>query len=180
VNKKELLVPFLVIGLTVLFVGICVAVFLSNGKSKKWISRKMKIGGLLLTLTAVSCNGGNGEGVVTCYAQAMVNDFELDEAKTYDSAEVKLYSQNVMNGKIYSIQGKDFSFALIDENNKKAQFGSLIITDGKVDQTNEDFQLVLDKTLRPGNYSLNFYATRIEAQDSSYAQRTYHLVIKIE
>ena len=64
-NKKEIVIPLMVIGLTLLFAGICVAVFLTNGKSKKWVARKMKIGGMLLTLTAASCNGGGsgGDGV---------------------------------------------------------------------------------------------------------------------
>ncbi len=56
-TKKEIILPITVLGLTLLFACICVAVFLTNGKSAKWVSRKMKIGGLLLSLTAIVQTG---------------------------------------------------------------------------------------------------------------------------
>lgn len=176
-NKKEIIVPLLVIGLTFLFAGICVVVFLSNGKSKKWIARKMKIGGLLLSLTAVSCNGGSGGGVETCYVQAMINDFELD-AYIGQAVEVNLDSSNVITGKIYEINGDKFSFSVFDKNESELQTGNILITDGNIDNNIENIHFKLNKELKPGNYYLKLYDVPIEVQKDSHPVRDYNLKIK--
>lgn len=178
-NKRELILPILVIGLAILFATTCVAVVLSNGKSKKWLARKMKLGALLLTLTAASCNGGNDDDMVTCYVEPMANDFEIENV-TNDTVNVKLYSKNVLEGTIYNIQGENFSYALFDSENKNASTGRIMISDGKIDKNRESFNLPLDKTLRPGYYTLKLYSSGIDGQDADYPQRTYVLDIKIE
>jgi len=58
-NKKEFLIPFIFIGLSSAFLFISAMVYFSDGKSKKWVARKMKIGGLLLTLSFFSCGNSN-------------------------------------------------------------------------------------------------------------------------
>jgi hypothetical protein len=63
-NKKNTLFIFLVfIGIAFAFVSFMV--FICDGKSKRWILYKMKIGGLLLTITAVSAGCRVRQG--TCY-----------------------------------------------------------------------------------------------------------------
>jgi hypothetical protein len=56
-SKKELIFPFLAIGFVIAFITISTLVFLSQGKSKKWIALKMKTGALLLGLTATVNTG---------------------------------------------------------------------------------------------------------------------------
>jgi len=175
-TKKEILVPLLVVGLTILFAGVCIAVFFSNGKSKKWVARKMKIGGLLLTLTAASCNGG---GEVMCYETVAPNSMWI-EGTRLDSIEISLDTNNVLNGQISSLDGTDFSFRVSDTNKTVMQRGNLLPSDGKFDQFNEAFKIELDKNLQPGTYLLNLYAADISAQDSAYAQNQLNLVIKSE
>ncbi|MDF1550453.1 MAG: hypothetical protein P1P88_21710 [Bacteroidales bacterium] len=176
-NKKEIVVPLLVIGLTILFAGICAAVFLSNGKSKKWISRKMKIGGLLLTLTAASCNGGGGE--VMCYETVATNSIWI-EGTGQNGIEIKLDTSNVLSGQISGLDGTDFSFKISDSENKPLQRGNLIPNDGKFDQFYEAFKIELDKNLQPGNYLLDIFAAKIAAQDTVLAQNHLNLSIKNE
>ncbi len=82
-TKKEIILPITVLGLTLLFAGICVAVFLTNGKSAKWVSRKMKIGGLLLSLTAIVQTG--------CHRNTLCYKF-ADPIPSITDAEFKLTS----------------------------------------------------------------------------------------
>ena len=95
-DKKEILSPILIAGLSLVFIFISFAVFITNGKSKKWVARKMKIGGILLTLTAASCNGG---GEVTCYDVAETNSMWINNT-TANGIELKLDTGNILNGSI--------------------------------------------------------------------------------
>ena len=128
-NKKEILVPIMVVGLTILFASICVAVFLSNGKSKKWVARKMKIGGLLLTLTAASCNGG---GEVMCYEMVATNNIWM-ENQGEKGIEIMLDTGNVLTGHLNGAQDSIYSFKVTNESNQVLQKGELIAKDGKFD-----------------------------------------------
>ncbi len=82
--KEELIAPFLLIGLGLAFSIVCFAVFLTNGKSKKWIARKMKIGGLLLTISLFSCSENRNQAVLitSCYdivnSSPEVYEIEID------------------------------------------------------------------------------------------------------
>jgi len=167
----------MVIGLTVLFAGICVVVFLSKSKSKKWVARKMKIGGLLLTLTAASCNGGGGE--VMCY-ETVANNYIWLENQGENGIELKLDTGNVLNGHIIGAQDSAYSYRVMDESEKIVRFGELIPNDGKFDQSDESFKIELDKNLSPGNYSLDLFPASTEMQDSSYIASHINLIIKGE
>ncbi len=78
-SKNEAITPFLIAGLSVLFATICLMVFLTNGKSAKWVSRKIKIGGLLLGLTAIVQTGCGTNQL--CYKFAEPPPPEIKEAK---------------------------------------------------------------------------------------------------
>ncbi len=176
-NKKEIIVPFIVFGLTAIFAGICLAVFLTNGKSKKWIARKMKIGGLLLSLTAVACNNGNEE--VMCYDTVQTNSMWM-HANSANGIELMLDTNNVLTGTVYEYFESNLSFAVIDHAKNKIQTGDLIPLDGKLDQYEENFKIELDKNLKAGDYSLNLYVTDVNGQDSIQAQNFIKLIIKDE
>ncbi len=179
-NKKEIIVPALVVGLSVLFAVICLAVFLSNGKSKKWIARKMRIGGLLLTLTAVSCSGPNvDEEVIMCYEPAPINSMWM-HAGTQNGIEIKLDTNNVLIGSISEFDGSKLSFSVIDQNENKIQTGSLQVLEKVLVQGSESFRIELDKTMKAGDYSLNLFVTDIGGQDTVSPQNYSKLVIKDE
>jgi hypothetical protein len=175
-NKKEILVPFIVLALTLLFLGVCVIAFLANGKSKKWIARKMKIGGLLLTLTAVSCNGGGGE--VTCYDVAETNAMWINNT-SQNGIEVKLDTGNILNGTISTVEGKDFSFLISDSSGTKFQKGQIVLIKDTTGYS-ENFKIELAKNLKPGKYKLMLYASKAERQDSVGFKRNFNLMIKNE
>jgi hypothetical protein len=177
-NKKEILVPFIVIGLSALFAGICIGVFLTKGKSKKWIARKMKIGGLLLTLTAASCNGGGG-GVETCYTEPEPNYFRM-RVDSNNTIEINPDTSNVLSGQISQIEGTEFSFALLNEEQKRVQTGMILPKDGKFDAGEEDFKLELDAALTPGKYFLDLYDDALEVQGDRNPKRRVNITIKEE
>jgi hypothetical protein len=60
--KKEFVVPLAVVGLTIAFGVVCALVYFSRGK--KFISWKMKIGGMLLLMTSTAHGQGYED---TCY-----------------------------------------------------------------------------------------------------------------
>ncbi len=174
-NKKETFVPFLVIGLSMLFAFISIAVFLTNGKSKKWIARKMKIGGLLLTLTAASCNWGGGR--VTCYDVAEINAMWINNTSA-NGIELNLDTGNVLNGTISSIQGKDFSFSVSDSLGRKYQKGSILFD--SLTNFTENFKIALDKSLKPGKYTIKLFTTSQAGQDTIQPKREFDLIVKSE
>src|SRR5512137_794435 len=110
-TKKEYLVTIAIIALTAVFALVPVMVYLSNGKSKKWIARKMKIGGLLLTLTAVSCNSGRQ---ATCYDTEALNFMSLKNAME-NKLEINLDTGNILLGHILGRRSNEFSFSIADK-----------------------------------------------------------------
>jgi len=174
-NKKELFIPFLAIGLGLVFAFVSFAVIISNGKSKKWIARKMKIGGLLLTLTAASCNGG---GEVMCYETAEINSMWMNPT-TQNGIEIKLDTGNILNGSISTIEGKDFSFQVSDSSGTQFQKGNIIFEKDSLSYS-ENFKIELDKNLKPGKYLLKLYTAKPENQDTIEPNRDYGLIIKNE
>ncbi|NJO88518.1 MAG: hypothetical protein HC831_05795 [Chloroflexia bacterium] len=141
-DKKGLIAPVSIIVLGFAFAMVCLGVFLTKGKSAKWINRKMKIGALLLTISVWSCNSSKDEdnGIVTCYVAYIENNVVLD-AYTGDVLKIRLDTANVLNGYIYGVTESDFSFVIIDEHEVKVQQGILNPTDGHFDNTTEDLIL---------------------------------------
>lgn len=174
-NKKEALIPISFILLSSLFIFISVMVFLTKGKSSKWIARKMKIGGILLTITAASCNGGNEEP--TCYVQVAPNSINLD-IYAGDTIAIDLDTNNILKGTIYEVNIEEFSFALINQNQEKVQTGMLNAEDGQFNSGNEDFSIELDKELAKDDYDLQFFETNIENQKDNTFQNSYKIQIK--
>jgi hypothetical protein len=176
-NKKEIIIPFVAIGLVLAFVVVSLAVFTSNGKSKKWVARKMRIGALLLTLNAFT-PGMAQEIEVTCYEPApsiimalQNNESSLSFGKNSDK-KVKSYIENGI--------GKDYSFCLVDEKNNKIQTGTITALDGEFNSYKENFEVLLDKNLKHGRYYLLFYSSLINDQNLSVVFNRIQIDIKDE
>ena len=83
----------------VAFLAVSLWVFLSNGRSAKAVRAKYKMGGILLTASAMmsvgACKGVTPpvvtcyEPVVTCYDAAMPNNYVVVEAKADGSHMIK-------------------------------------------------------------------------------------------
>jgi hypothetical protein len=69
--KKELFFPVFAAILGIVFILICIAVWLNKGKNPALLRRKLRIGALILSLTAVaSCSSPQ----VSCYELPPVKD----------------------------------------------------------------------------------------------------------
>jgi len=171
-DKKELSVLIVFIGLTVLFSVAAAALYFTRGKSKFWTAKKMKLGALLLTITAAttvpSCNGGT----TTCYDAAVLeNEIRLD----LSGNEVDLKSAYEIRGKIEYRTSGTFSYLLENDSIKEIKIiGQLIPVDGTFNDSTEAFKIPLDKGLTVGNYTLSFYDTTVNEQSNSLAD--YKLV----
>ena len=159
-NKKELLIPFIAFGLTLAFAFVSFAVILSNGGSKKWIARKMRLGGLLLTLSYVSC-GNNHFG----------DDEQFDQFRTcYDIAfgnnkiEIEKDTNNVIYGSIGRISDEDLSFSIVDERNKIRQKENILTMTYMPDPYSKEFAIEINKNLGTGRYQFNLYNCKTEEQ----------------
>jgi len=174
-NKKELITPFAIAALSLIFVAVCFMVFVSGGKSKKWIAHKMKIGGILLSLSAIS----TGTGCITCYDMPEPLEITINGSNGYD-IEIDLDTGNVISGTLYMKNMKDFSFNITDFDELEKQSGQLISSDGEFGQQTELFTLELDKTLAAGNYSLKIFDCKADLQENTYPFKQFYLKIKNE
>lgn len=174
-TKKDLIAPFLLAGIGLAFVFVSFMVRLSNGKSAKWVARKMKIGAILLSLSAtVSCD----RIITSCYDMpAPPNSMWINEA-IGDIIEIQPDTGNVLNGFIDNRESNSFSFSVIDSNEFKVQNGAINAADGLYDSYYENFIIELDTTLIPGNYSLNLYDVNTPNQADEVPKHQYHLLIK--
>lgn len=175
-NKKEIIASFLIIGLTLAFAIICLFVYLSKGKSEKWLARKMKIGGLILTISVASCNGSVEH---TCYETVAVNHVWFQNVGA-NGLEINLDSGNIISGQISGVQDSIYSFRILDEKNNIVQKELLRPDSGTFDMFNESFKIELNKSLTNGEYTVNFYNNSIEKQDSNHLIRQLTFNVKDE
>jgi hypothetical protein len=174
-NKKELITPFLVAALSLLFVAICFMVFISGGKSKKWVSRKIKIGGILLSLSAIS----SGTGCISCYDAPSPDYINFIGSDNY-SVNIDLDTGNVLSGTIRYPDSKIFSFSISDTTAQQKQTGSLIPIDGAFGSPSETFRLEIDNNLQEGNYQLSIYSCVAEEQNTKHPLQNFTLSVKNE
>jgi hypothetical protein len=178
-NKKEYLIPFLFIGLSLTFLVVSGMVYLSNGKSKKWVARKMKIGGLLLALSAFQNMSFSQEIQPTCYKVAPDNDMRIN-GFTQEGLKIDLSKTNIILGYVAQRQSDELSFCVADSSGQIFQKGSILPVDGKFDQTRQDFKIELDQNLKDGKYILMLFAISVNQQDLKKHYLQYNLIIKHE
>ncbi len=166
-DKKELSMLIAFICLTVLFSVAAAALYLSRGQSKFWTAKKMKLGALLLTITAATtiqaCK--DGEEQTTCYEQAQLTDgITLHTDQPY----IDLNTTDTISGTITYRSSKTYSFLLKNDSLQNIiQKGNLLPIDGAYNDSIEDFIIKLDKSLVPGRYSLSIFNTGVDEQESS-------------
>ena len=173
-NKRDLITPVLIIGLSLIFIVITLGVFLSNGKSRFWISKKIKIGSLLLSLTTVTY-----QSCTNCYDPAMPNYFELDNVDYSNVIEIDITANNKLTGLLHDRNGVDFSFNLTDTlNTDTVQVGDITAADGKFDSNTEEIVIELDTILQTNKYILNLYQEKQSNQ--THPTSSYLLDLKNE
>ena len=135
----------------------------------------MKIGGLLFTVTASSC----GSSEVKCYDTAPFNYMTMRNAGE-KGIEINIDTNNLLIGKISGVNGKEFSFSIIDKSGKPVQKDFVLPVDSAFDTEYEDFKILIDKNIREGKYQLKLFASAPKSQDTIQPQNEFKLIIKHE
>lgn len=153
-NIKTVSVPILIIGLSIAFAIVVVGEYMTRGKSKFWISKKMLIGSILLSLTSVV----NQSCITSCYDPAQPNQIVLDSTDYSSTIIININEKTKLTGIIYDRESKEFSFNVTNLlKTDTFQVGNIIPSDGKFDENTEDFYIELSKDLPANEYILNLY-----------------------
>ncbi len=172
-NKKDVLLPFLFIGLSLAFLFFSGMVYLSKRKPGRWISGKMKTGALLLSLTALTTTGCRPK--VMCYDVA-ASDVIRIEGAPYGQLELKLSQNPEIKGTINYRTLAVFSYRLMDSHAKQTILAKEIVPeDGKFDNQTEIFSIKIDPSLKPGNFRLFIYNNDLSKQDENH----YNIELKL-
>jgi len=169
-TKKEILFPFLFVILSITFVLVCVMHYFSHGKSKKWVARKMRIGGLLLSLTTAGAALGQNQHP-TCYDMAVVESNII----TIEPENNNFTYQKEIKGNIQYRQGSKFSYCIMDPQSKMVYQANLDAVDGQFDTNNENFVIKLPEKLAPGIYDLIFYNDNKENQKPEFEKNRFKI-----
>lgn len=166
--KDDFIIYGALAGLVIAFLIVSAIVFITNGSSAKFISRKLKLGALILTLTASISTGCKGPlnpenpegpgGGITCYDVAMVDDMIINNYSHSEAGwPLNLKESNQMSGKIMYRQNDAYSFRLTDANEKVYQIAPINALDGDYDESTEEFRIALNKNINSGLYYLECF-----------------------
>jgi len=173
-NKKETIIPLAFVALSLLFVVVSAMVYLSGGKSKKWVAKKMRIGGLLLTLTAAQNLVSAQE--IRCYLPA--TEYSID---FYGSIKpeiiINLEKEFTIKGRFHSKKTSKLSFTIKDQNGFIVQNANALAVDGIFNEKTEDFLAYLNPDLHDGLYILEFFP--FDKRDSK-SSKYYRAIMKIK
>jgi len=155
-NKKDLLAPIAIISLSIVFAIICIAVFFTKGKSDFWISKKFKIGALLLSFTTlIAC-----KPLVMCYDVASTECYFSVDDEYYKEGNyfIDLKVNDTLKGTVYYVENEnsEFEYNIADTSNNVVQQGKIIAEDGIFDSINERYFFKISDEILTGNYSLTF------------------------
>lgn len=175
-DKKSIIAPLLIIGLSIAFIGICFMVYLSKGKSKKWVARKMKIGAMVLSLSTISV-----VPQACCYkpAQGPYCRIEFDSKfETQNKVELQIDTENKLTGILMYSYTDKYSFSVQDTNSIIYQKGLIKPEDGDFDNSNENIFLTIDQNIKKGEYIISFFDTDSSNIEQFYPFESKKLFIK--
>lgn len=176
-QKNEYLVPVGIVLLSIVFSVVCFMVFISKGKSAYWISRKMRVGGLLLTLTALmnlnhSCDRDKKNApMVNCYDVMPEMYISLEKDTVY------MNNSNLITGSVYGYSDNTFSYNITDTSSTiSLQKGLLVAKDGQFNGDTEAFEIALDSSLKTGRYVMKVFSSPVEDQISPIDVHYFEIV----
>lgn len=173
-TKKELITPIAIILLSVVFAIICIAVFLTKGKSSFWISKKFRIGAMLLTFTSVmAC-----KPTVTCY-EPMPSDWITLDSINWETSELNIDSSEneKITGKISGATDSVYSYNFADTIGNVLVKNNLQIKDGTFDEFDEEFEILETNSLNTGLYVLQFYKKNKDNQNDTNFVNSFNVRI---
>ena len=159
-NKRDLLVPFVVAGVAIAFVAVCALVIVTRNHPK-WVQRKLKVGALLLSLTAVaSC----GDETVTCYVQPPSNVLEVEDQSAGETIPVDLATDDNLDATVAWRDGESFSYRITAPDGTELARGDLDAADGAFDENDEEFVIPLPTSMVAGSNTLEMFDVAADQQ----------------
>jgi hypothetical protein len=176
--SNKILSPFAAIAL--IFVAIAFAVtifgvFVTKGKSEFWIDKKLKLGGIVLTLISiVSCTSSGIGCHTTCYEvarepeQVSCYDVPCSDVLNLEQDSIEISKTQELKGNIYDCTKEKYSFALIkDQDTVQSGEIKFLQEDSSKTSTNS-FLIMLDKKISEGDYVMIIYDENPKNVISSY------------
>lgn len=173
-NKKEIISPILIIGISALFAFICFMIFMNKGKSEKWIARKIMVGGILLSLTASinSCKIKH-----TCYVAPAEKGIEISGLNSNN--ELIINNNRILNGKLIDWQSQYATFIVLNDKSGVVQKGIINPKDGKLDSVLEEVKFSISNDIASGSYNLMIYDTEQSKTNKDYYIHKFKLIVEL-
>ncbi|MCX6152833.1 MAG: hypothetical protein NT007_01600 [Candidatus Kapabacteria bacterium] len=170
---KDIYTPIVLIAAGAAFIFILILVFLTNGRSRKLIASKLRIGAFLLSFgwLVTSCS------TPTCYAPAEPeNSIRILPKKGNSSNELYNYlSGDTLSGYIHEPTFYFYSFQLVDSASKQIkQAGELIIDSTLYHE--KMFHFILGSNLTQGTFEINYFgedSLKSKKIELNWIQRIY-------
>ena len=184
-KKPVLLFVLAVVGL--IFFAVSALVWLTRGRSARWIALKLRYGALLLTLSALlqSCvdpllpasEDWNSE--ITCYfagpSQNTKSSIVLENVNNGAITLPLSRRRKIIRGGLQNSTIKNFSYRIENQKYEVFQKGNIFPLDGKFGEEMESFEIKVNSPIPSGDYILRFYFT--DADHQEWAQ--YFIQLKI-
>jgi len=152
-ETKRILSPILLIGLFSAFAIVCLIVYLQRGKREKWISRKMKLGAAIITITGITTGC---PPIATCYVPAYTDGFVFDQSDSSENYWIvaDLPNDSILTGVVHSPTSDGYTFKINTFDSITVQEGDFVALDGDFDESVDSFRMQLDTKLEDGVYDL--------------------------
>ena len=169
---SRILAVFAIVFVGIAFGLVAVVVFLTRGRSEFWVDKKLKVGGMLLTLSSI-IGGASGCGVFqpTCYDTARPPDTGEPEVTCYDVAyEPYSFSiSKISNTPTLTITGEKRGedgkfFYKITPKDSEVEFAKGAI---ELDTTGK-FTIATGKKATPGSYELHLTEGALYGDNCQY------------
>ncbi len=170
--KKDFFSFGYLILLSVTFLIISFLVYLTRGQNSKLLGHKLRLGALIIALTAtISCSPSQPR----YYEQVAVNHFEIKSSRETPSTPViETDKDKNIKGAINGPTVDTFSYLIYDWNKKVIQSGDIKPSDGKFNSAYEKFEIELKDVLPSGLYSIHFFP--VSEKDRKDDMKSYMVV----
>ena len=185
--NKDYLAPFAVFA--IVFVGAAflmaaAAVSLSNGKSTFWISKKMKLGAMLLSLNSIMVSGCFLGSQPTCYdtadPQVMCYDMPATNVVRIEHDSLNnVVQDNKIKGYVSEPDHEEYAYAIVkDRTNDTLQEGVFKLNANDTVSYERTFSIDVEAKLTTGRYWIKIF--NIADADNKYANPLESAQINIE
>jgi len=144
-----------------------------------FVSKKLRLGAVLLSLTCSSAACIGPGPLVSCYLPALQNQINVDQANS-ETGEIVLNraTSDTLSGEIRDRNGTSFSYAVLDSTDSLIKKDDITALDGAFDADSEAFKIGLGRSVAAGTYTLRFYSVPKDSiQNHDWEDRSYPLKI---